>query len=119
MPLNCVEETIAGRIAKQFEHRRLISGRVANLTRAVPGRTPCQYRNACALGCPTGSYFSTQASTLPAAKAKGRLTMKTFAIVTDVVYDRDRKRATGVRVMDTVTKATTEYSARVVFLCAS
>ena len=37
--------------------------------------------------------------------------MKTFAIVTDVVYDRDRKRATGVRVMDAVTKATTEYSA--------
>ena len=26
--------------------------------------------------------------------------MKTFAIVTDVVYDRDRRRATGVRVMD-------------------
>ncbi len=104
MPLNCVEETIAGRIAKQFEHRRLIPGRCANLTRALPGRIPCQYRNACSLGCPTGSYFSTQASTLPAAKATGRLTLKTFAIVTDVVYDRDRKRATGVRVMDAVTK---------------
>jgi len=119
MPLNCVEETIAGRIAKQFEHRRLISGRVANLTRALPGRIPCQYRNACWLGCPTGSYFSTQASTLPAARATGRLTLKTFAIVTDVAYDRSRQRATGVRVMDAVTKATTEYSAKVVFLCAS
>ena len=120
MSLNCAEEMIAGRLAKLFEgRRRIIPGRVANLTRAVPGRTPCQYRNACALGCPTGSYFSTQASTLPAAKATGRLTMKTFAIVTDVVYDRDRKRATGVRVMDAVTKATTEYSAPVVFLCAS
>src|SRR5262245_41201311 len=119
MALNCVEEAIAGRIAKQFEHRRLISGRVANLTRALPGRIPCQYRNACWLGCPTGSYFSTQASTLPAAKATGKLTLKTFAIVTDVVYDRDRKRATGVRVMDAVTKETREYSAKVVFLCAS
>jgi choline dehydrogenase-like flavoprotein len=120
MPLNCAEEMIAGRLAKLFEgRRRIIPGRCANLTRALPGRTPCQYRNACALGCPTGSYFSTQSSTLPAAKATGRLTMKTFAIVTDVVYDRDRKRATGVRVMDAVTKATTEYSARVVFLCAS
>jgi choline dehydrogenase-like flavoprotein len=119
MPLNCVEEMIAGRIAKQFERRRVIPGRCANLTRALPGRIPCQYRNACWLGCPTGSYFSTQASTLPAARATGKLTLKTFAIVTDVVYDRNRQRATGVRVMDAVTKATTEYSARVVFLCAS
>jgi glucoside 3-dehydrogenase (cytochrome c) catalytic subunit len=119
MPLNCVEEIVAGRIAKQFERRRLIPGRCANLTRALPGRIPCQYRNACWLGCPTGSYFSTQSSTLPAAMATGKLTLKTFALVTDVVYDRSRKRATGVRVMDAVTKATTEYSARVVFLCAS
>src|ERR671923_2083390 len=111
MPLNCVEEMIAGRIAKQFEHRRLIPGRCANLTRALPGRVPCQYRNACWLGCPTGSYFSTQASTLPAAKATGKLTLKTFAIVTEVLYDRNRKRASGVRVMDAVTNATTEYSA--------
>jgi choline dehydrogenase-like flavoprotein len=51
--------------------------------------------------------------------ATGRLTLKTFAIVTDVVYDRDRKRATGVRVLDAQTGATTEYAARVVFLCAS
>jgi choline dehydrogenase-like flavoprotein len=120
MPLNCAEEMIAGRLAKLFEgNRRLIPGRCANLTKALPGRIPCQYRNACALGCPTGSYFSTQASTLPAAMATGRLTMKTFAIVTDLVYDRNRKRATGVRVMDANTRATTEYSARVVFLCAS
>ena len=120
MPLNCAEETIAGRLAKQFEgRRRIIPGRVANLTRPLGGRGRCQYRNACWLGCPSGSYFSTQASTLPPAMATGRLTLKTFAIVTDVVYDRNRKRATGVRVLDAVNGATTEYTARVVFLCAS
>jgi choline dehydrogenase-like flavoprotein len=120
MPLNCAEEMIAGRLAKQFEgSRRLIPGRCANLTRPLHGRGRCLYRNACWLGCPSGSYFSTQASTLPFAQATGRLTLKTFAIVTDVVYDRERRRATGVRVMDAVTRATTEYSARVVFLCAS
>jgi len=120
MPLNCAEEMVSTRLAKLFEgHRRLIPGRCANLTRAIGSRIPCQYRNACWLGCPTGSYFSTQASTLPAASATGRLTLKTFAIVTDVVYDRSRKRATGVRVMDAVTQQTTEYSASVVFLCAS
>ncbi len=119
MPLNCAEETVAGRIAKTFTGRRMIPGRVANLTRPRDGRGRCQYRNACSLGCPFGGYFSTQASTLPPAMATGRLTLKTFAIVTDVVYDRDRKRATGVRVLDAVTNATTEYSAKIVFLCAS
>ena len=38
MPLNCVEEVVAGRIAKQFDGtRRIIPGRVANLTQPLPG----------------------------------------------------------------------------------
>ena len=119
MPLNCAESSVAGRIAKKFANRRMIPGRCANLTQPRPGRGRCQYRNACSLGCPFGGYFSTQSSTLPAAMATGRLTLKTWAIVTDVVYDRNRKRATGVRVIDAVTNATTEYSAKIVFLCAS
>jgi choline dehydrogenase-like flavoprotein len=120
MPLNCAEEAIAGRLAKQFGgHRRIIPGRNANLTQPLPGRGRCMYRNACSLGCPSGSYFSTQSSTLPAAVATGRLTLKVFSIVTDVVYDRDRGRASGVRLIDAVSGATTEYRARVVFLCAS
>ena len=119
MPLNCVEEIIAGRVASKFRGRRIIPGRVANLTQNLPGRGACQYRNACWLGCPFGAYFSTQSSTLPPARATGRLTLKTFAIVTDLVYDRDRKRARGVRVLDAMTGQTTEYSAPVIFLCAS
>jgi len=120
MPLNCGEEMIAGRLTRLFDgRRRIIPGRTANLTQPLPGRSPCQYRNACWLGCPYGAYFSTQSSTLPAALATGRLTLKPFAIVTEVLYDRDKKRATGVRVLDAVTEQTTEYTARVVFLCAS
>src|SRR5688572_10766680 len=120
MPLNCAEEMIAGRLAKQFGgHRRIIPGRAANLTQPLPGRGRCQYRNACALGCPSGSYFSTQAWTLPFAMATGRLTLETDAIVTDIAYDRDRRRAAGVRVLDAQTSATTEYQARVIFVCAS
>jgi len=120
MPLNCGEELVAGRLTKLFDgKRRIIPGRTANATQALPGRTPCQYRDACWLGCPYGGYFSTQSSTLPAAVKTGRLTLKPFAIVSEVLYDRDRKRATGVRVLDAVTNQTTDYSARVVFLCAS
>ncbi|HJU75951.1 MAG TPA: GMC family oxidoreductase [Gemmatimonadaceae bacterium] len=120
MPLNCGEEKVAAELHKKFGgRRRLIPGRTANITQPLPGRNPCVYRNACWLGCPYGSYFSTQSSTLPAAVATGRLTLKPFAIVTEVLYDKDRKRATGVRVMDAVSNATTDYSARIVFLCAS
>ncbi|MBK8004476.1 MAG: GMC family oxidoreductase [Gemmatimonadetes bacterium] len=120
MPLNCGEVVVADRLRQQFGGvRRIIPGRTANLTAPRPGRTPCLYRNACWLGCPFGAYFSTQASTLPAALATGRLTLRTFALVTEVTYDRDRRRATGVRVTDAVSGATTEYTARLVFLCAS
>jgi choline dehydrogenase-like flavoprotein len=120
MPLNCGEELVAGRLAKLFDgRRRIIPGRTANLTRNLEGRTACQHRGACWLGCPYGGYFSTQSSTLPAAMKTGRLTLKPFSIVSEVLYDRNRKRATGVRVLDAVTNQTTDYTARVVFLCAS
>jgi choline dehydrogenase-like flavoprotein len=120
MPLNCGEELVAGRLTKLFDgKRRIIPGRTANATQALPGRAPCQYRDACWLGCPYGAYFSTQSSTLPAAAKTGRMTLKPFAIVSEVLYDRDRKRAKGVRVIDAVTNETTDYNARVVFLCAS
>ena len=120
MPLNCGEEVIAGRLSGLYDgRRRIIPGRTANLTRPLPGRSPCAYRNACWLGCPFGAYFSTQSSTLPPAMATGRLTLKPLSIVSEVLYDRDRQRATGVRVVDAETRQITEYTARVIFLCAS
>jgi choline dehydrogenase-like flavoprotein len=120
MPLNCAEEMVAGRLTKLFDgKRRLISARTANLTQPLPGRGSCQYRDACWLGCPYGAYFSTQSSTLPAAVKTGRLTLRPFAIVNEVLYDKNRKRATGVRVLDAINNTTTDYKAKVVFLCAS
>lgn len=120
MPLNCGEELIAGRLRGMFDgRRRIIPGRTANMTEPLPGRGACQHRNACWLGCPFGAYFSTQSSTLPAALATGRLTLQPFSIVTEVVYDAEAQRATGVRVIDAVTETSTEYSARIIFLCAS
>jgi choline dehydrogenase-like flavoprotein len=120
MPLNCGEELVSQRLRTKFDgNRRLIIGRCANLTRELPGRGRCQHRGACWLGCPFGAYFSTQSSTLPAAMKTGRLTLKPFAIVSEVLYDRNAKRATGVRVLDAVSNQTTDYRARVIFLCAS
>ena len=120
MPLNCGEELIAGRLRKLFDgRRRIIPGRTANATKQLPNRYPCQYRDACWLGCPYGGYFSTQSSTLPPARATKRLTLKPFSIVTELLYDRDAKRATGVRVLDAVTEQVTDYSAKIIFVCAS
>jgi choline dehydrogenase-like flavoprotein len=120
MELNCVEKDVAARLKEQYKgQRHLFIGRVANITQPLPGRTNCQYRNKCWLGCPFGGYFSTQSSTLPAAVATGNLTLRPFSIVTKVLYDKDKKRATGVEVMDAQENKTYEFKSKVVFLCAS
>src|SRR3984957_5088510 len=120
MALNCGEELIAGRLRKAYGGKRqIIIGRTANATQALEGRAPCQYRNACWLGCPYGAYFSTQSSTLPAAAKTGKLTLKPWSIVTEILFDKDNKRAGGVRVIDAVTEQSSDYRAKVVFVCAS
>ena len=120
MELNCVEKDVAARVKEHFKGQRLITiGRVANITVPHGGRTVCQYRNKCSLGCPFGAYFSTQSSTLPAANKTGNLTLRPFSIVTKLTYDKDKKRATGVEVLDAETNQTIEYKSKIVFLCAS
>ena len=120
MDLNCVEKDIAARIKQHYKNNRhLIIGRVANLTEAIPGRTKCQFRNRCWEGCPFGGYFSTQSSTLPAAKATGNLTVRPFSIVTKILYDKDTKKAKGVEILDAETNKTYEFYAKIVFVCAS
>jgi choline dehydrogenase-like flavoprotein len=120
MEMNAGEKKVAAGIRAHYgDQRRMIIGRVANLSVAHNGRNACQYRNKCDLGCPFGAYFSTQSSTLPAAVKTGNLTLRPLSIVTRVVYDRDAKRATGVEILDATTRETTQVRAKVVFLCAS
>ncbi|NQX41197.1 GMC family oxidoreductase [Pedobacter steynii] len=120
MELNCVEKDMAERLKKHYkDQRHLIIGRTANLTEAIPGRTKCQFRNRCWEGCPFGGYFSTQSSTLPAAMKTGNLTVMPYSLVTQILYDPDKKKAKGVEVLDTETNKTYEYHSKIVFLCAS
>ena len=120
MEMNCVEKDVATRLTKIYEGKRcMIIGRTANITKPMPGRTNCQYRDKCSLGCPFGGYFSTQSSTLPAAVATGNLTVRPFSIVTQVLYDKDKKRASGVEVLDAETNLTYKYTADIIFLNAS
>ncbi|HEY0742612.1 MAG TPA: GMC family oxidoreductase, partial [Chryseosolibacter sp.] len=119
MEMNCVERDLKEKVAKNFNDRRVIVGRTANLTAPVKGRGLCQYRSLCHRGCPYGAYFSTNASTLPAAFATGNLELKTNALVNRVIYDEKIQRATGVEVIDTETNQVTEYFAKVMFLNAA
>jgi len=120
MDMTVVEKDIAARIKDIYKgERHMIIGRVANITQPLPGRTNCQYRNKCWLGCPFGGYFSTQSSTLPAAMKTGNLTLRPWSIVTKILYDKDKKRATGVEVLDAETNKTYVYNAKIIFLNAS
>ena len=118
MELNCLEQQVREAIKTKF-NRVMTIGRVANLTEALNGRGPCQFRNRCSRGCPYGAYFSANAVTLPAADATGNLYFRPFSIVSEVMYDAAGGKATGVRVTDQETRETTEYFAKIIFLNAS
>ncbi len=120
MDMNIVEKEVSARMNKHYNsYRRMIIGRTANITEPLPGRTNCQYRDKCWLGCPFGAYFSTQSSTLPAARATGNLTLRPWSIVTKILYNKDKKRATGVEVLDAEDNKTYVYNAKIIFLNAS
>ncbi len=118
MELNCVEKDFKTRVEEKFG-RKITIGRVANLTEPVKGRGVCQFRNQCHRGCSYGAYFSTNASTLPAAFATGNLTLRPNSLVNRVLYDEQKQKAIGVEVIDAVTREVTEYYARIIFLNAA
>jgi choline dehydrogenase-like flavoprotein len=120
MEMTCVEKDVAARLKEYYKGARaMIIGRTANITQPLEGRTNCQFRNKCWLGCPFGAYFSTQSSTLPAAMKTGNLTLRPWSIVTKILYDKDKKRATGVEVLDAETNKTYTFNAKIIFLNAS
>ena len=122
MELNCVEKELQSSIAKNYTDRVLTIGRVAHITEGTKngsGRKACQYRNRCDRGCPYGAYFSSNSSTIPVAEKTGKLTLSPNSVVSEVIYNKDKKRATGVRVVNTVTKEISEFKAKIIFLCAS
>ena len=122
MELNCVENHLKESIANSHNDRLLTIGRVAHITNGIKegsNRTSCQYRNRCNRGCPFGSYFSSNSSTLPAAEATGNITLRPNSIVAEVLYNEKTQKATGVRIIDSLTKESIEFNSKIVFLCAS
>ena len=117
--MNAVEKYFKGKIETSYADRKVIMGRTANLTKPVKGRGQCQARDLCHRGCPFGAYFSTNASTMPAAYATGNLTVRPHSLVNKILYDDQKKRATGVEIIDTKTNEVEEFYARLIFLNAS
>lgn len=123
-PFNDVELAAKARIEADYPTRRMIMGRTANLSRVAKaqmdvGRRRCEQHVKCHHGCPLGSYFSTQAATLPAALATGNLTVLTDRVVESVIHDPATGRVTGVRTLGRLDKTGEVFEARMVFLNAS
>ena len=47
------------------------------------------------------------------------MTLKPNSLVHEIIYDKNLRKATGVRVIDSNTKEVFDYKAKVIFLCAS
>ena len=122
--MNDVEKQMQKSIMGKFTDRNVVQGRCAHLTKPEPihiqqGRNQCQARSMCERGCPFGGYFSSNSSTIPWAQKTGNLTLQTNAVVHSIIYDETSQKASGVRVIDAITKKETEYYAKIIFVNAA
>jgi choline dehydrogenase-like flavoprotein len=120
MEMSCAELVMKDAIAKKWPGERMMTiGRTAILTQDHRGRAACHYCGPCGRGCVTRSYFSSIHSTLPAAQATGKLTLRPFSVVHSLIFDPETRKVSGVRVIDAQTREAIEFHGRIVFLCAS
>jgi choline dehydrogenase-like flavoprotein len=122
--LNCVEKEIQQKIKANFKDRHLVHARWAHITQPQDihlqqGRGKCQARNLCMRGCPFGGYFSSNSSTLPWAERTGNLTIRPDSVVHSIIYDEQKGKASGVRVIDAKTNEVIEYRSKIIFVNAS
>ena len=122
--MNCVEKEMQKRIMAAYNDRHVVQGRCAHLTKPNPihtqqGRAQCQARHLCYRGCPYGAYFSSNSSTLPWAAKTGNLTIRPDSVVHSIIYDEQKQKASGVRVIDARTNQATEFFAKVIFINAA
>jgi choline dehydrogenase-like flavoprotein len=122
--MSCIKDHFRKSISEHYKDRHLISARCAHITdpQAIhiqQGRSKCQNQTMCNRGCVFGGYFSSNASTLPWAMKTGKLTLRPFSVVHSVIYDEEKGKATGVRIIDAASKEMVEFYAKVIFVNAS
>lgn len=122
--VSCIEDHFKKSVSDHYKDRHVIQARCAHITDPQPihneqGRSKCQNQAMCNRGCVYGGYFSSNASTLPWAMKTGKLTLRPFSVVHSVVYDEQKGKATGVKVIDADSKEMVEFFAKVIFVNAS
>lgn len=121
---NVVEDYFSKEMKKHYKDRHVIYGRCAHLTESKPqfieqGRGLCMSRRICQRGCPLGGYFNVNSTLIPWALKTGNMTLKPNSVVQSVLYDEVKQKAIGVRVIDSKTKKTKDYFAKVIFITAA
>lgn len=121
---NCVELSMKSKVNARYKDRFMVQGRWAHITQpndihTQQGRGKCQARNKCMRGCPWGAYFSSNSSTLPWAAKTGNLTVRPHSVAHSIIYDEQKGKAVGVRVIDALSKESTDYFAKIIFVNAS
>jgi choline dehydrogenase-like flavoprotein len=124
MSLTCGEMVLKKAVSKLGDpHRRVIIGRCAILTKPIHQGTPdaraaCHWCGHCDRGCTTKSYYSSPASTLPAAARTGRMTLVPNAVVSHIIVDKQTGKAKGLHYVDALTRNHREILGKIVVLCA-
>ncbi|HXW07729.1 MAG TPA: GMC family oxidoreductase, partial [Vicinamibacterales bacterium] len=116
--LNCVEVAFKRAIAKMGRH--YIPGRAGVTTDGVVSkyRMRCLGRGRCGRGCNINASFHSPTALVYPARDTGNLTVRPYSIVSEVLLDSDGKRASGVRVIDALSREVLDFKARVVVLGA-
>jgi choline dehydrogenase-like flavoprotein len=108
-PLRCAEQ-MAGEACRRAGLRLIPTRKALQVGPGGP-RAPCHYCGRCMLGCDVGAIFTTPNTLLPRALATGRLTLRTNALVRQLLVDDDGL-VRAASVVDRVTKRDEEIDAR-------
>ena len=117
--LNCGEQILRKAIAPMG--RRLIPGRAGVTTDGVANkyRHACKGRGRCGRGCNIHAAFHSPTALVLPAIDTGNLELRPNSTVSEVTVDPKTGLASGVRVIDSVTRQVHEFKARVVVLAAA
>ena len=117
-PLNCGERIVQKVAPTLGLGMRVVPKRSAQRVKSIHGLSACHYCGSCGRGCDVGAFWNSISDTLPAAMKTGRLTLRSDALVREILVDGEGK-PTGVAFVDRQSKQDYEAKGRVIVLGAS
>jgi choline dehydrogenase-like flavoprotein len=119
-PMLCGERILQRGVEKTG--RRLIPTRAGVISQKLSHnkyRTACHYCGTCGRGCDVGAMFNSPTGLLAPANDTGKLTLRSDAVVREVIFDAKTGKAKGVNFVDRRTKRDYTALGKVVILGAS